>query len=183
MTGARIKQHPILSVKKQEKMIYFTFNGKKLSAKPGEMISSALFAHGIHIFGRHKNDDSPQGMFCANGQCSQCLVIADGVPVKSCVTAVKDGMDVRSLDGLPELLKDDKTVSTDGTISTVKTKILIIGGGPAGLSAAMEFGSLNVQCIVCDDKLELGGKLSLQTHNFFGSIRDCFAGSRGMDMG
>ena len=30
---------------------------------------------------------------------------------------------------------------------------------------------------------ELGGKLSLQTHNFFGSIRDCFAGSRGMDIG
>lgn len=183
MPESRIKKHPILSVKKQSEVVNFMFNGKKLTAKPGEVISSALFAHGIHIFGRHKKDNSPQGMFCANGQCSQCLVIADGVPVKSCVTPVKKGMDVRSLDGLPELLKDDKVVQADDEVPVIKTKVLIIGGGPAGLSAAIELGSLGVKCIVCDDKLELGGKLSLQTHNFFGSIRDCYAGSRGMDIG
>jgi Fe-S-cluster-containing hydrogenase component 2/thioredoxin reductase/bacterioferritin-associated ferredoxin len=42
---------------------------------------------------------------------------------------------------------------------------------------------MNIRCIICDDKQLLGGKLSLQTHNFFGSIRDCYAGSRGMDIG
>ena len=62
-------------------------------------------------------------------------------------------------------------------------RVLIIGGGPAGLSAAVELGDMGIKCIICDDKLELGGKLSLQTHNFFGSIRDCYAGSRGMDIG
>jgi len=183
MTGSRIKKHPILPVKKQSEIVNFTFNGKKLTAKPGEMISSALFANDIHIFGHHKKDNSPQGIFCANGQCSQCLVITDGIPVKSCVTPVKKDMDVRSLEGLPELLKDDEIVKSDGKIPIVTTEVLIIGGGPAGLSAAVELGSLGVKCIVCDDKLELGGKLSLQTHNFFGSIRDCYAGSRGMDIG
>ena len=74
------------------------------------MIASALFANGIHEFGRHKKDNSPQGIFCANGQCSQCLVIANGIPVKSCIVPVKQGMDVRSLDGLPSLLKDDDVV-------------------------------------------------------------------------
>jgi thioredoxin reductase/Fe-S-cluster-containing hydrogenase component 2 len=183
MIESRIKNHPILSIEKKLEFVNFTFNGKKLTAKPDEMISSALFAHCIHIFGRHKKDDFPQGIFCANGQCSQCLVIADGVPVKSCITPVKEGMDVRSLDGLPELLKDDKIVQADGEVPVIKTEVLIIGGGPAGLSAAIELASLGVKCIVCDDKLELGGKLSLQTHNFFGSIRDCYAGSRGMDIG
>jgi len=183
MGEARIKKHPILSVDKSYKPLTFTFNGRKLVSKQGEMISSALFAHGIHIFGRHQKDNSPQGMFCANGQCSQCLVIADGIPVKSCITPVKEGMDVKSLNGLPELLKDDKTVKTGHKIPVVKIPVLIIGGGPAGISAAIELGKIGVKCIICDDKQALGGKLSLQTHNFFGSIRDCFAGSRGMDIG
>ena len=183
MVDSRIKKHPILSVDKKVDYITFLFNGKKLKAKKGEMISSALFANNIHIFGRHKKDNSPQGMFCANGQCSQCLLIADGIPVKSCITPVREGMNVKSLDGLPTLLKDDKTVKTGKKIPIVKTKVLIIGAGPAGLSAALELGKMGVESLICDDKQELGGKLSLQTHNFFGSIRDCYAGSRGMDIG
>ena len=183
MTEQRIKKHPILSVDKNPDSIIFSFNGKKLDAKPGEMISSALFAHGIHVFGRHAKDNSPQGMFCANGQCSQCLVIADGIPVKSCVTPVKQGMDVISIDGLPSLLKDDNIVQKNGKIPIISISVLIIGGGPAGMSAALELGEMGVKCIICDDKQVLGGKLSLQTHNFFGSIRDCYAGSRGMDIG
>lgn len=147
------------------------------------MISSALFANNIHIFGHHKKDNSPQGMFCANGQCSQCLVIADGLPVKSCITPIKEGMKVESLDGLPNLLKDDKIVKIGGKIPTIRTEVLIIGGGPAGLAAAVELGKKGVKCIICDDKQELGGKLTLQTHNFFGSIKECYAGTRGMDIG
>jgi NADPH-dependent 2,4-dienoyl-CoA reductase/sulfur reductase-like enzyme/Fe-S-cluster-containing hydrogenase component 2 len=92
-------------------------------------------------------------------------------------------MDVRSLDGLPSLLKDDEIVKKGRDIPVIKTPVLIIGGGPAGMSAAIELGKMDIKCIICDDKQNLGGKLTLQTHNFFGSIRDCFAGSRGMDIG
>ncbi len=183
MVESRIKKHPILSIDETSKYVTFTFNEQELKAKSGEVISSALFAHGIHIFGHHNKDDSPQGMFCANGQCAQCLVIADGIPVKSCITPVAEGMKVKSLDGLPELLKDDEVVKSGGNVPIVDTQVLIIGGGPAGMSAAIELGKMGVQCIICDDKQVLGGKLSLQTHNFFGSIRDCFAGTRGMDIG
>jgi len=183
MIEARIQKHPILSDDKTPESTHFTFNNQILKAKPGEMISSALFAHGIHIFGHHAKDNSPQGMFCANGQCSQCLVIANGIPVKSCITPVEEGMEVRSMDGLSALLKDDNVVKKGGETPVVDTQVLIIGGGPAGMSAAIELGKMGIHCIICDDKQELGGKLSLQTHNFFGSIRDCFAGTRGMDIG
>jgi NADPH-dependent 2,4-dienoyl-CoA reductase/sulfur reductase-like enzyme/Fe-S-cluster-containing hydrogenase component 2 len=147
------------------------------------MISSALFANGIHIFGHHPKDSSPQGIFCANGQCAQCLVIANGLPVKSCITPVTKNMDVRSMDGYPILPDDDKIIKKFQKIKHVKTPILIIGGGPAGMSAALEFGNMGLKCTIVDDKNELGGKLNLQTHNFFGSIRDCYAGKRGMDIG
>jgi sarcosine oxidase subunit alpha len=183
MDKARITEHPILSVDKIKDTISFTFNGKKLKAKPGEMISSALFANRIHIFGHHEKDSSPQGIFCANGQCAQCLVIADGIPVKSCVVPIKNGMNIISLEGFPALLEDDDLVKQGKDIPVIDISVLIIGGGPAGMSAAIELGKMDVKCIICDDKQELGGKLSLQTHNFFGSIRDCYAGSRGMDIG
>ena len=183
MIEARIQKHPILSDDKTPESTHFTFNNQMIKAKPGEMISSALFAHGIHIFGHHAKDNSPQGMFCANGQCSQCLVIANGIPVKSCITPVEEGMEVRSMDGLSALLKDDNVVKKGGETPVVDTQVLIIGGGPAGMSAAIELGKMGIHCIICDDKQELGGKLSLQTHNFFGSIRDCFAGTRGIDIG
>ena len=182
MTGSRISGHPILGDAPVVEKVSFTFNGDEVSSREGEMISSALFAGGIHVFGHHERDGSPQGMFCANGQCAQCLVLADGLPVKACVTAVRDGMDVRSMDGLPELLADDAPVE-GGEVPVVETEVLIVGGGPAGLSTALELGPKGVECLICDDKAELGGKLSLQTHNFFGSTRDCFAGSRGLDIG
>lgn len=183
MDNSRIYKHPILPSSKKFDYITFTFNGKKLKAKSGEMISSALFANNIHIFGRHSKDGSAQGMFCANGQCGQCLVIADGIPVKSCITPVKKEMKVISIDGLPKLLEDDETVKKGGKVPIIRIPVLIVGGGPAGLSAAIDLGKMEIKCIVCDDKQVLGGKLSLQTHNFFGSIRDCYAGSRGMDIG
>jgi thioredoxin reductase/Fe-S-cluster-containing hydrogenase component 2/bacterioferritin-associated ferredoxin len=59
----------------------------------------------------------------------------------------------------------------------------VIGGGPAGLSAAVELGRLGIGVLIVDDKQELGGKLSLQTHNFFGSVAECYAGTRGVDIG
>jgi len=182
---SRIEDHPILNAERlvgSKKDIHFSFDGKILKAKEGETISSALFANNIHIFGHHHRDNAPQGIFCANGQCSQCLVIADGVPVKSCIVPVKDGMDVRSMLDLPELIADDAQ-RKPGETHDIETDVLIIGGGPAGLSAALELAPSGKKIIITDDKLELGGKLTLQTHNFFGSIDDCYAGTRGMDIG
>ena len=43
MGEMRIKHHPILPIKTPKKTIPFFFNGKKITAYPGEMISSALF--------------------------------------------------------------------------------------------------------------------------------------------
>ena len=176
----RITMHPILEVK-EKKVIPFYWDDQKLHAQEGEMIASALFAHGIHVFGHHIKDNSPQGIFCANGQCAQCTVIANGIPVKSCMIPVTENMIVQSCEGLPELPEVDENPSFD-PIEEYETDVLIIGGGPSGLSAAIELSKHNVPLILVDDKSELGGKLVLQTHKFFGSIKDCYAGTRGIDI-
>ncbi|MBW2704923.1 MAG: FAD-dependent oxidoreductase, partial [Deltaproteobacteria bacterium] len=155
---------------------------KKLTGFDGEMISSALFASGIHIFGHHHKDNSPQGLFCANGQCSQCMVMVDGLPVKSCMTPLRGNMVVASVEGLPEIPEDNRIPHT-GEIPVKEVDVLIIGGGPAGLSAAIELGKLAVNALIVDDKDRLGGKLVLQTHKFFGSVKDSHAGTRGFEIG
>ncbi len=185
----RITQHVILPVTDKKK-IRFTFEGRSLEAFEDEVISSALFANGIKIFSEHKKDSSPQGIFCANGQCAQCTVIADGLPVKACVAKVRDGMRLEPLKGSPLLPKiacasgggAAQPGEQFGRVTELEVDALIIGGGPSGLAAAAELGKLNVGTLIIDDKHKLGGKLILQTHKFFGSVEDCYAGTRGIDI-
>jgi sarcosine oxidase subunit alpha len=180
MTYHRIEKHPILEIP-VHKNATFSWNGKLLNGHENEMISSALIANGIHIFGHHAKDNSPQGIFCANGQCSQCLVIVDGLPVKACMTPLEHGMDIHSIEGRPVLPDSDEPV-TGQPIPVLDTDVLIVGGGPAGISAALELGKKRIDVILVDDKDRLGGKLVLQTHKFFGSVADSYAGARGSDI-
>ncbi len=180
MAEYRITQHPVLSISAEEELP-FTWEERPLTARPGEMIASALFAHGVRIFGHHPKDGAPQGIFCANGQCAQCLVIADGKPVKACMTPVTPGMVVMPMDGLPNPPPVAETPLLR-EVETVEVPVLILGGGPAGMSAAIQLGQRGIRCILVDDKHRLGGKLVLQTHRFFGSINAVYAGTRGIDI-
>lgn len=180
MTDQRITEHPILPIPTRKK-ISFSWEGQPLLAMEGETIASALFANGIKIFGHHHKDGSPLGIFCANGQCSQCMVVADGKPLKSCMEIVTEGMSVLPNNGHPNL----PIVSEQPTfqpVPEIKVPVLIIGGGPSGLSAAIELGKLGIQTLLVDDKHRLGGKLVLQTHRFFGSADAVYAGTRGIDI-
>ena len=181
MTSYRITAHPILDVPQKE-TIPFYWNRSKIFAHKDEMISSALFANNIKIFGHHHQDGSAQGIFCANGQCAKCTVIANGIPLKACMTRVRKNMIIESVEGLPKLPDVDRAMQVSG-IEQISTDVLIIGGGPAGLSASIQLEKNGIKAILVDDKDELGGKLVLQTHKFFGSQKDSYAGMRGMDIG
>jgi thioredoxin reductase/Fe-S-cluster-containing hydrogenase component 2 len=180
MPGYRIEKHPILNIPQREP-VHFYWQGQELTAYLGETIASALFANGIHVFGHHHKDGSPQGIFCANGQCAQCMVIANGLPLKSCAELVEPGMRVEPANGLPALPGPAVQPEFSPT-PEIEIPVLIIGGGPAGLSAAIELGKLGCRCLLVDDKHCLGGKLVLQTHRFFGSSDAVYAGTRGINI-
>jgi len=180
MSEYRIHRHPILPIEAREE-VEFTWQGAPLKAQKGEMLSSALFANGLRTFGHHHKDKAPQGIFCANGQCAQCLVLVNGRPVKSCMTPLQAGMRVNPVDGLPQL-PPVTSARSQVPIETVSVPVLIIGGGPAGMSAAIELGRRGIGTLLIDDKHRLGGKLVLQTHRFFGSLETVHAGTRGIDI-
>lgn len=178
----RILKHPVLSVPENEKKVEFFFNDKKFEGYEGEAVSSALISNNIKEFAIHKKDDAPQGIYCANGQCSHCTLIIDGLPLKSCITPLKGGMKMETLRYVPKLPENDTPVKHFEK-KEEKCDVLVIGGGPSGLTATIELAKLGLKVILVDDKNLLGGKLLLQTHKFFGSIEDCYAGTRGIDIG
>ncbi|BBE30347.1 hypothetical protein OSSY52_04880 [Tepiditoga spiralis] len=63
----------------------------------------------------------------------------------------------------------------------IDTDVLIIGGGPAGISAAISAGENNLDVTLIEEKDILGGQLVKQTHRFFGSKEE-HAGTRGFDI-
>ncbi len=63
-----------------------------------------------------------------------------------------------------------------------KVQLLIVGAGPAGLSAGIEAARAGVQVTIIDENLRPGGQLFKQIHKFFGS-RVHNAGVRGFRIG
>ena len=63
----------------------------------------------------------------------------------------------------------------------IRTEVAIIGGGPAGLSAAIAASSLGAKVLIIDRNSHAGGQLVKQTHKFFGSQKE-HASTRGVDI-
>lgn len=60
-------------------------------------------------------------------------------------------------------------------------QVLVIGGGPAGLCAAISAGETGADVLLVERSAILGGQLIKQTHMFFGSEKQ-YAGTRGIDI-
>jgi NADPH-dependent 2,4-dienoyl-CoA reductase/sulfur reductase-like enzyme len=97
------------------------------------------------------------------------------------MTPLAEAMIVESVEGLPKLPEDDAEPRIQ-SVPTRDVEVLVIGAGPAGLAAAVELGKLGVETLIIDDKDRPGGKLVLQTHKFFGSVEDSYAGTRGFEI-
>ena len=51
----------------------------------------------------------------------------------------------------------------------IKKEVVIVGGGPAGLAAAIEVAKTGAKVLVIDENKRPGGQLFKQIHKFFGS--------------
>ncbi|MGE5542645.1 MAG: NAD(P)/FAD-dependent oxidoreductase, partial [Bacillota bacterium] len=60
-------------------------------------------------------------------------------------------------------------------------EVVVVGAGPAGLSASIEAARYGCDVLLVDSNLKPGGQLIKQIHKFFGS-REHRAGTRGIDI-
>jgi aerobic-type carbon monoxide dehydrogenase small subunit (CoxS/CutS family) len=66
----------------------------------GEPIIAALHAAGVRVLRHSLRHKRPRGLFCAIGNCSQCLMTVDGVPnVRVCTEPLRAGMIVTTQEG------------------------------------------------------------------------------------
>lgn len=175
----RIKKHPILEFNREKKLRFY-FNGKEFYGYEGESISAALVANGVTIFSRSLKYNNPRGFFCGIGKCSSCLMTVNGVPnTRTCITPLKDGVEVKTQETYVDLpaIKNRKHRKK----RVINTDLLVVGGGPAGLSAALEAAKYGLNVLLVDENPILGGQLVKQTHKFFGS-REEKAGTRGIEI-
>ncbi|RLF48356.1 MAG: hypothetical protein DRN20_04735 [Thermoplasmata archaeon] len=171
-----IEEHPILKFERKKK-VKFYFNGREYYGYEGMSVASALYANGIKIFSESVKYKRPRGMFCAIGKCSSCLMRVDGIPnTRICITPLREGMVIETQHGRPSLPTGNIKY---GGIDDVECDLLVIGGGPAGLSAALTAAKYGVNVLLVDENFRLGGQLIKQTHKFFGS-REQNAGIRGI---
>ncbi len=172
----RITTHPILAWDRGTP-VRVTYDGKSIPAYLHETVAMALYAAGVKQFSVSSRFYRPRGMFCAIGKCSSCMMRVDGIPnTRTCVLQVHDGMAVETQHGdgrFPEVQAAMKGVPE------VKTEVLVIGGGPAGLEAALWAAKCGAHVALLDQNAQLGGQLIKQTHKFFGSAHQN-AGTRGV---
>ena len=64
----------------------------------------------------------------------------------------------------------------------IKRQVVVIGGGPSGMAAAIEAAKRGAEVLVVDSNQKAGGQLFKQIHKFFGSSAHR-AGVRGIDIG
>jgi glycine/D-amino acid oxidase-like deaminating enzyme len=129
------------------------FDGQEIAAIEGETIGAALAAAGI-VSVRQARSGAPRGPFCGMGVCFDCLVTVDGRPSqRACLTKVRAGMDVRSSPeaspAAPEPAQPTDEIACD---------VLVVGAGPAGLSAARALALAGADVIVADERLHPGGQ-------------------------
>ncbi|HHW19440.1 MAG TPA: (2Fe-2S)-binding protein [Firmicutes bacterium] len=97
----RITSHPILGDEPPARTVKIQVDGKTILAKEGETIAAALLAAGIRVNRYTQKRHEPRGIFCGIGQCTDCVMVVNGVPnVKTCVTPVAEGMVIETQHGL-----------------------------------------------------------------------------------
>src|SRR5215813_2869115 len=112
------------------------FDGRELLALPGETIAATLAAADI-VAVRQARSGAPRGPFCGMGVCFDCLVTVDGRPnQRACLTKVAAGMEVSSEPMVSGQTGPQRGSEEAAPAEEVPCDVLVVGAGPAGLTAA-----------------------------------------------
>ena len=133
-----------------------TFEGQQIAAYAGESLAAALIAGGVLAF-RRTRSSAVRGPFCGMGVCGECRVLVNGTPVRACMEPAIAGTNVQIA---PSLAPADGAplASAEKNWEQLTPDVLVVGGGPAGLSAARVAAAAGLDVLVVDERRKLGGQ-------------------------
>lgn len=176
---SKINHHPILEVPKQGKVV-FTFNGKKIEGESGFTIAAALHRAGFPVHS-HSLDGRGRSLACGIGKCGACEMLVDGKVKRICVTKVDGVREVKEI--APGEMANGKETGEQTSRKVLRTTVVIVGAGPAGLAVREEFEKHGIDNIVIDNNDKIGGQFNMQTHQFFFFEKERrFGGMRGFEI-
>jgi len=137
-------------------------NGQPVRAFVGETIGGVLTAAGIRELRRTEQLKDPRGLYCCMGTCHGCLVTVNGEPnVRACITPVQVGQQITLQQGYGKI-DPDSPEPPAGRLVRKQVPLVIVGGGPAGLSAAIAAARAGTRVLVIDENLQAGGQIYRQ---------------------
>ena len=137
----------------------FEYNEKKLDGVIGDSIASALINCGEYGF-RNTEGTEKRGLFCGMGVCNECIVKVNGEEgLLACMTPLKPNMEITNQD--QHISKPN--FETEPEINqlpeiALSPDVLVIGGGPAGMSVAAKLGGAGKKVLLIDERKASGGQ-------------------------
>ncbi|MCL2290752.1 MAG: FAD-dependent oxidoreductase [Bacteroidetes bacterium] len=175
----KIELHPILEIPKN-KEVTFLFNGKKIVGHADYTIAAALHQAGFPVHS-HSLDGRERSLECGIGKCGACEMLVDGKIKRICITKVDGVKEVAEVN--TQVLPKEEVPNTKKETRIYKTRVAIIGAGPAGLACREELNKLEIPNIVIDNNDRVGGQFNMQTHQFFFFEKEkLYGGLRGFEI-
>lgn len=143
------------------KAVSFIFDGRHVQGLHGETIAAALTAAGITGL-RDDQAGGKRGLYCGMGACFECVVTIDGqAGQRACLRSLRGGEVIHS--AMPMGTVDDPlkplTPAPLGEHTPERLcDVLVVGAGPAGLSAARAAASAGAHVILLDERPQAGGQ-------------------------
>ncbi|MER1997401.1 MAG: sarcosine oxidase subunit alpha family protein [Arthrobacter sp.] len=158
--NARIDRAQVLS---------FTVDGETLTGHPGDTVASAMIASGRISCGPSLYLGRPRGIMSAGVEEANALIKVrsrypghvDESMLPAPAVELTDGMEINLLSGLGQL--DPRRDEAVYDRKYVHADVLVVGAGPAGLSAAREAAKSGARVILMDEQPEAGGSLLTET--------------------
>jgi len=148
-TGGRIDRTRPLS---------FRFNGTSYHGYAGDTLASALLANDVGMVAHSVTYGRPRGIFSAGVEEPNALVhVGNETMLRATQVELVDGLEAIGLNGRGRLSTEPDGNRYDKVYA--HCEVLIIGGGRAGITAALDAAQRGDRVIVVDEQAELGGRL------------------------
>ncbi len=138
--------------------------GRPLACLAGDTVAAALVAAG-ELTCRLTQLGDPRGVFCGMGVCHDCVMLVDGVPLRTCMTPVRDGMSVEV--EVEAEARRPEPLGVHLEPIALEPDVLVVGAGPGGLAAAAAAAEAGARVLLVDERPKLGGQYFKQPSDAF----------------